>query len=89
MVEHDIYRVAACFQIDDGSLEKEPRSFPVYGRQDDEAGMNLDLRDQFAEITCVLRDNDPILRDAACENCVIRLTAAANMKRMHRVIATG
>lgn len=64
MVKHDVRRTAACFQIGDSGLQKVPRSFAVNRRQDDEAGMNIHLPNQLAEVARILGDDDAVLRDA-------------------------
>jgi hypothetical protein len=49
----------------------------------------ISCRRHAAEVACVFRDDDGVLRDAPSEHNVIRLAAPADMQRVNRVMPSS
>lgn len=87
VVDHDVHRIASlCIKERQRRLNKGPSLRAACLRERDQTWMKGFAAEQGFEVADILGDDDAILGKAGLLDCMVELTAPADMQRMDRVM---
>ena len=84
VIDHCGHRITHAAEMLDAGVQKCRGLIFADRRQNDQAGMQVLGGHECPEIAGVLGNDDEVLHEAACQDEVIGLAAAAEIKRMDR-----
>lgn len=86
MIHHEVHRPASTFEKGESGLKQSPCPLAVYRGHNDEPGVKFGATDQTSKVARILGDDHTVFGNRPCEDTVVRLTPAANVQRMDRVV---